>query len=168
MITDLNLQKTAVLPSASSTLNPHSYIELLPSIWALLLASPDISSTTDTSLFESLVQHYMRLSASSGVKKLAFEFIFRIVLVGPTYRKLAAIYEQMLNQVTPHSAPALSCLYWQVRAATGRDVARDSSSAGGYGGRFAAVPVGVGGPGPTNDAGNWRSDEHMTALIQMY
>jgi len=94
--------KTAVLPLSGPTLNPHTYIELLPSIWSLLLASSAVREEAEEPILHTLVRHFISLSATSGVKKVAFEFISETVVLQdlPAYTGSFTLRHRMMAKDT--------------------------------------------------------------------
>ncbi|KAI0062344.1 hypothetical protein BV25DRAFT_1856310, partial [Artomyces pyxidatus] len=72
-------------PANSQSLSRHitaqSYVALLPSLWSLLnMGGADHSETSDRVL-EATLDHAMRISSSSAVKRPSVEFLSRLVLV---------------------------------------------------------------------------------------
>lgn len=72
-------QSTSIL-STPTTVTPQMYAQLLPTVWSLLWTSDH--SLEDQDVLETVVEHFLALPATSGVKKLAFMFIMRLLMVG--------------------------------------------------------------------------------------
>ena len=75
----LSSAKSSSILSSSTTVTPHMYSQLLPTIWSLLGASEN--SKEESNILETLVHHFLALAPISGVKKLAFKFIMRLLMV---------------------------------------------------------------------------------------
>lgn len=71
-------QSNSIL-STSITLSPQMYAQLLPTIWSLLWTSDE--SLEEHDILDTVVQHFLALSMTSGVKKLAFKFLMRLLMV---------------------------------------------------------------------------------------
>jgi hypothetical protein len=65
--------------TSSASITPQLYAQLLPTIWSLLSSSDLDDSQQD--ILNVLLRHFLDLSASSGVKKLAFTFMSRLLVV---------------------------------------------------------------------------------------
>lgn len=81
-ILDTLSQLTSSLHPMGLPLSPSAYSALEPTLWALLNQAPtSLEDDTSSKLFEAVLQHFDKCAAASEGKKVAFEFISRIVLV---------------------------------------------------------------------------------------
>ena len=67
-------------PSASELgrpLAPAAYVALLPTIWALISSS----ATMSTPILQAVVDHAVKVSSKSAVKRPTIEFVARLVIV---------------------------------------------------------------------------------------
>lgn len=61
-------------------LAPAAYVALLPTIWALL-NSPTTVQRTSTPIFQAIVEHAVKVSSKSALKRPTIDFVARLVLV---------------------------------------------------------------------------------------
>lgn len=65
-------------------LTPSAYVALLPSVWALLNRAPGISSDLEdvpSSVLSAILDHAVRTTSGSAVKRLTVEFVARLLLL---------------------------------------------------------------------------------------
>lgn len=75
----LQASKSTSILSSGATVTPQMYSQLLPTIWSLLW---NVSTGfTDEDTLEVVVRHFLDLPSTSGVKKLAFQFVSRLLVV---------------------------------------------------------------------------------------
>lgn len=86
----LGSAKSHSILTSGTTVTPQMYIQLLPTIWSLLAESSP--ATEDEDILRVLIRHFLDLSSTSGVKKLAFISISRLLMVSQS-RPLSAYYQ---------------------------------------------------------------------------
>ena len=60
-------------------ITPHAYVALLPTVWSL--ANAQHSGMDDQPVLAALVDHAIKASSTSAVKRHTIEFLGRLVLV---------------------------------------------------------------------------------------
>ncbi|KAI0639775.1 hypothetical protein C8Q77DRAFT_1082807 [Trametes polyzona] len=72
---------SGIQPSLSRPITPQAYVSLLPTVWSLInTANPEVEEAS-TSLFAALVEHAIKTSSTSAVKRHTVDFIGRLVLL---------------------------------------------------------------------------------------
>lgn len=92
-------QSSSILTSAT-TVTPHMYAQLLPTVWSLIWAADQDSP--EQNILAILVRHFLDLPPTSGVKKLAFRFIARLLMVSSTYLRAMCTYSEAFITQLPH------------------------------------------------------------------
>ena len=69
-------------PTLSRVISPAAYTALLPALWALLSTTEPGNPDADAEVFSILVDHSMKTSSNSALKKHTIDFLGRVILVG--------------------------------------------------------------------------------------
>lgn len=75
----LQATKSQSILTSGATVTPQMYAQLLPTIWSLLWNSAN--GLMEEDILEVVVRHFLDLPSTSGVKKLAFQFVSRLLMV---------------------------------------------------------------------------------------
>ncbi|KAI9060172.1 hypothetical protein FKP32DRAFT_1595567 [Trametes sanguinea] len=70
-----------VQPSLPRPITPQAYVSLLPTVWSLINGGHAEVSEASTTLFSAVVDHAIKASSSSAVKRHTIDFIGRLVLL---------------------------------------------------------------------------------------
>ncbi|KAI8980644.1 hypothetical protein BD414DRAFT_420409 [Trametes punicea] len=65
----------------SRPITPQAYVSLLPSIWSLMNSGTTEANDASTELFSAVLDHAIKTSSTSAVKKHTIDFIGRLVLL---------------------------------------------------------------------------------------
>ena len=69
-------------PAISRSIGPSAYTALLPTIWALIDSEVSETSNPNEQVITAVLEHAMRASSTSAIKRHTVEFVGRILLVG--------------------------------------------------------------------------------------
>lgn len=69
-------------PTLSRVISPAAYTALLPALWALLSTIEPGNPDVDGEVFSILLDHSMKTSSHSALKKHTIDFLGRVILVG--------------------------------------------------------------------------------------
>lgn len=75
----LQASKSTSILSSGASVTSQMYAQLLPTIWSLLWNMT--TGLTEEDILEVVVRHFLDLPSTSGVKKLAFQFVSRLLIV---------------------------------------------------------------------------------------
>ncbi len=91
------LQGQSPAPSQSLPrhITPQAYIALLPTVWSLINSQRPDGSDPSNSIFSVVVDHAIKASSTSAVKRHTIDFIGRLLLVGQVH----VCHERALNAV---------------------------------------------------------------------
>ncbi|CDO73234.1 hypothetical protein BN946_scf185007.g289 [Trametes cinnabarina] len=72
---------SGIQPSLPRPITPQAYVSLLPTIWSFINSSNADVADASTTLFSAFIEHALKASSSSAVKRHTIDFIGRLVLL---------------------------------------------------------------------------------------
>lgn len=79
-VTQLLRGEVASVSQLGRPLTSAAYVALLPTIWALI-SSPTTSQRMSTPILQAVVEHAVKVSSKSALKRPTIELVARLVLV---------------------------------------------------------------------------------------